>query len=51
MYKIHYFVPLEKTKYSASSKNEPNNQYHGPLQYQISTKIQEHNPRLHHHHS
>ena len=31
-------------------KNESNNLYRGPLQYQISTIIQGHNLRCHHHH-
>ena len=37
-------------KYSASSKYEPKNLYHGSLQYQISTRVQGNNLRCHHHH-
>ena len=49
--KFTSFVPLEKNEIlNFIKKNESNNLYHGPLQYQISTKIQGHNLRLHHHH-
>ena len=49
--KFTSYFPLEKDEIlSIIKNNEPNDLYHGSLQYKISTKIQGHNLRLHHHH-